>query len=151
MKYLVKNASEQDASITIIKKMENKMDIVEVTDLTSLQNYDFSVALPDQIYANLFLYDFSNGKRFKTDIYMGKVTMTPTGDPGRMVSTYSDQQLLDRLELHKWFALEVFIPDMVRLGKANTATKNRLTQEVQGINNDDAIRDYIIANLYYDI
>jgi hypothetical protein len=151
MKYLVKNASEQDSSITIIKKMENKMAIAEVTDLTSLHRYDFSVAIPEQIYANLFLYDFTSGKRFKTDIFMGKVKMTPTGEPGRMVSAYSDQQLADRLALHKWFALEVFIADMYRMGKMEKTVKDRLTQEVQDINNDDAIRAYIIANLYYDI
>jgi len=148
MYYIIKSPNEADTTITISRYIQNKFAICS-SDAFPTQ-YPNAIEFIEPYYSNMYLYDFANGKRQKVDIFPGKVNMIPV-ENSRVVIDYSADQLLAKLELHAWIALNVFAEEKLRLGLITPDAKNALVDEINAINNTDTICEFIKTNLYYDL
>ena len=63
---------------------------------------------------------------------------------------YTAEQLAQRLEIWRWIAINLFVPDRERIIGDSGAT-NQYLSEIALISTDTDMRQYIIDNLYYDI
>ena len=149
MIYLIKTPSEQDTSIKIMQWMENKFAICSADVLPTA--YPYIVEFIEPHYDNMYLYEFSVGKRHKCDIFGGRVKMNGPLQGHRWIPEYTDVQLAERLALHQWMALTVFLEDMVRMGLTTEEDKKILVEQINSINSDIELRDFIKTNLYYDL
>jgi hypothetical protein len=125
-----------------------------VCDCPVRPDSDFVVEFPEKFHGigAQYIYLFNNGKR--AFIYLGEeyeIALSQDGDhKGRKAMQYTPAQLEFRLELIKWIALNVFLPDKQRMLNIDQAEVERFINEVQAINDDRLLKDYVKDNLYYN-
>ena len=64
---------------------------------------------------------------------------------------YTDEQLALRLEMTRWIALNVFLPDKKRMLNISDEEVARTTQELESFSDDRLLRDYVKENLFYNL
>jgi hypothetical protein len=139
------NFDSQPAGFNAVSALENRFFVCECpTQPTG----DFVVAFPEQYYGCDELYLFDNGKR-TLGIADTRIQLSEELDyKRRRAIMYTAEQLALRLDMIKWIALNVFVPDKQRMLGADTAST---VQEIEAFTDDKLLRRYVAENLYYDL
>jgi hypothetical protein len=112
---------------------------------------EFVVEFPQELFDDYPMADWPDGKKPVGDPFNGKVAYGAEVDKrGRRVIIYTQEQLAQRLEIWRWIAVNLFVPDKERLSGNTEATTKHLA-DIALISTDTDMRQYIIDNLYYDI
>ena len=112
---------------------------------------DFVVAYPEQYRGCEEMYLFGNGKR-TLGLLDDRIKLSEeVVSTNRRAIMYTDEQVLFRLGLIKWIAINVFIPDRQRLQGLSSADVEVLVQAVESFTSDKLLKDYVTENLYYDL
>jgi len=64
---------------------------------------------------------------------------------------YTEEQILFRLGMIKWIALNVFIPDKQRMQGLSNTDIEVFVQAIESFTSDKLLKDYVAENLYYDL
>ena len=152
--YWVKNStgsfdhSDQPEGFNPIGSRENKFFLCEST---ANPTGEFVAEFPAELYDNYDIANWPDGKKPCGDPFNGKVAFGEEVDKrGRRVIMYTAEQLVQRFELWKWIAVNLYVPDKERLTGDTEATSTHLA-DIALISTDTDMRQYIIDNLYYDI
>ena len=152
--YWVKNStgtfdhSVQPEGFSVVGSRENKFFLCESTNTPT---GEFVAEFPAELYDNYDIANWPNGKKPVGDPFNGKVAFGEEVDKrGRRVIMYTAEQLAQRLEIWRWIAINLFVPDRERIIGDSGAT-NQYLSEIALISTDTDMRQYIIDNLYYDI
>jgi hypothetical protein len=147
--WILKNRSgqfdDQPEGFNPISALENRFFICECpTQPTG----DFVVACPEQYQGCDELYLFDNGKR-TLGIADTRIQLSEELDyKYRRAIMYTSEQLALRLDMIKWIALNVFVPDKQRMLGADSAA---IVQDIEAFTSDKMLRRYVADNLYYDL
>lgn len=147
--YLIKAPNEHDAAIKVMLWRENRFAICEAAELPTVDT--FVVEIPADIADSMYLYDFPNGKRQRVPVMWDRIVLTGPDETGRWKIAYSPEQLAARTELFRWFALNAFIPDMVRMDLATAEEAEAMVATLKSLNTDEEIKQFTVDNLYYDL
>jgi hypothetical protein len=119
-----------------------------VCDCPTAPTGDFVVEFPEIYRGCNELYLFDNGKR-TLGIADENIQLSEEVDyKNRRAIMYTTEQLALRLDMIKWIALNVFVPDKQRMLGADTTTT---VQDIEGFTDDKLLKRYVAENLYYDL
>lgn len=155
MKWIVKSYrgqfDNQPQDLRAQYAIENRFFVCDCADKP---NGDFVIEFPEQFHgiSTQFIYLFQNGKRafvHLTEEY--GISLSEDADhKGRRAIQYTPQQIQFRLDLIKWIALNVFLPDKKRMLNIDQAEVERVTNEINSFSDDRLLKDYVRDNLYYN-
>lgn len=112
---------------------------------------DFVIACPDQYRGRGEMYLFGNGKKTLGLIDSSIKLSEQVDNKNRRVIMYTEEQVLFRLGMIRWIALNVFIPDRQRMQGLSSNDVEALVQAVESFTSDKLLKDYVAENLYYDL
>ena len=147
--YLIKAPNEHDTSFKVVLWRENRFAVCEAEQPPVVDT--FMVEIPADIADSMYLYDFPNGKRQRVPVMWDRIQLSGPDETGRWKIAYTPEQLAARAALFKWFALNAFIPDMVRMDLATTEEAEASVAAINSLNTDEEIKQFTVANLYYDL
>ena len=153
--WVLKNSSgifdhslSQPEGFLVIDSIENSFFIAECP---TTPNGDFVVEFPEQYHGNLEFHVFPNGKRL-LGLTNTSIPLTEDVDKkNRRAIIYTEDQLNFRIGLIKWIALNIWIPDKKRMMNLSDSAVQQLILDVQGLNDDLLLKEYIKNTLYYDL
>jgi hypothetical protein len=153
--WLLKNSSgifdhsrPQPDDFKLIDAIENSFFVAEC----SVQpNGDFVVEFPQQFWGCLEFFWFQNGKKTLGLTNQSIALSTEVDSKNRRAIMYTNEQMDFRIIMIKWIALNVYIPDRARMQGLNETVVHQLTLDIEGMNDDRLLKQYIKDNLYYDL
>lgn len=152
--YFIKNCtcsfdhSTQPEGFASIIGIENKFFL---TNCPTTPTGEFVAEFPQPLFENYAYVLWENGAKTMADPFQGQVTLSEETDKrNRRVITYTEDQLAIRLEIFRWIAVNLFVPDKEQITGNTAATITHLA-EIALISKDTDMRQYIIDNLYYDL
>ena len=148
-KHRTGNFSNTPEGFQNIAALENRFWLLSSS---TTPDSDLVILMPDEQRENHWYYLFPNDKKLLGDHFEGRVEFTAEVDAkGRRRVMYSPTQLDQRLSIIKWVAINAFIPDMVRLGKIDSATSVSHISNMNAFTNCEDARQYVVDHLFYDL
>ncbi len=115
-------------------------------------NGDFVVEFPTEQQARFVMFQYSNNKKLPFDPFNGAVEFDAEVDAkGRRKIKYSSDQLAARLQIFKWFMLNVWIPDQQRMLGTPQEVSDRYVAQVNALTTDEEAQIYLQSTLYYNL
>jgi hypothetical protein len=153
--YIVKNQSgtfengEQPDNFKVTGSLENRFFICECS---TTPVSEFVVEFPKEQCDKHIFYQHPNGRKLWYDPFNGAVQFGVEVDSkNRRAIIYNEQQLLTQLSYMKWLALNVWIPDKVRMYTISEDIVQSHLNQIDAIDDADLMRVYIRKNLYYNL
>ena len=138
----------QPDGFNAIHALENRFFVCECP---SEPTGDFVIPCPEQYHGRDEIYLFSNGKRTLGLLDSSIQLSEEVDSKNRRAIMYTEEQVLFRLDMIKWIALNVFIPDKQRMQGLAGADVEVLVQAVESFTSDKLLKNYVAENLYYDL
>lgn len=115
-------------------------------------NADFIIEIPEQQEEWYRYYIWANGKKLLADAFNGSVKFSDWVDEkGRRAIEYTQEQMSMRLNIIKWIAINVWIPDKQRLKNLSQDIVEQYIRDINAFDNDVLAKEYVVNNLYYDL
>lgn len=143
------NFENQPAGFKVITAIENSFwrCVCPIKPLAP-----FVVEFPAKQEEQYWYYIWQSGKKLLADPFGGRVQASVEKDSkGRRTYTYTQEQMDMRLDLIKWLALNVWIPDKQRLQNLDESVVQKYIDDINAFNNDVEAKEYVVNNLYYDL
>lgn len=138
----------QPDGFNAIHALENRFFVCECP---SQPAGDFVIPCPEQYQGRDEIYLFGNGKRTLGLLDSSVQLSEEVDNKNRRAIMYTEEQVLFRLGMIKWIALNVFIPDKQRMQGLTGSDVEVLVQAVESFTSDKLLKDYVTENLYYDL
>lgn len=150
--WIVKNKfaqfDDQPEGFSTISALENRFFICECP---TQPLGDFVLACPEQYQGCAEIYLFGNGKRTLGILDVRIQLSEEVDNKNRRAIMYTEEQILFRLGMIKWIALNVFIPDKQRMQGLSNTDIEVFVQAIESFTSDKLLKDYVAENLYYDL